>query len=102
MQYTILRLNDNNTATVEMKASNGHILNQDFALGSSTDDLETAIKQGLAVLESEVSRKQDTEPSIDLIAYERLVDKQVAITEASLPIIPAEDLQIEQPEIIQE
>lgn len=53
MEYTILRTNDNNTVTVEMKIDD-KILNQDIEIGSSSEELEDNIKLAMAVFNSEI------------------------------------------------
>jgi len=53
MEYTILRKNDNNTVTVEMKIDD-RVLNQDIAIGSSSEELENNIKIAMEVFNNEI------------------------------------------------
>lgn len=63
MQYTVLRFNDNNTATVEL-AIDGFLLNQDIDLGAETSDFENNVVKALKVFDSELKAnvKNQTSP----------------------------------------
>ena len=60
MEYTILRTNDNNTVTVEMKIGD-RVLNQDIAIGLSSEELENNIKIAMAVFNSEIIANNQNE-----------------------------------------
>lgn len=77
MEYKIIRINENGTATVEMNIQ-GRILNQDFPLGKDTKELKTNITQGLAVFKAEHDARE-TE-SQDIGKYNDLIDKSISVT----------------------
>lgn len=64
MEYKILRLNNDNTAHVEL-GYKGKLLNQDISLGTSHDEFESNIKQALKVLGDELTKPQLERTPVD-------------------------------------
>ena len=54
MEYEILRVNDDQTVRVRMTIG-GRVLEQDFPMGSTEEELVGFIKHGLAVFNAEIS-----------------------------------------------
>lgn len=86
MEYEILHLNDNQTARVKMTIED-HVLEQDFPVGSSQQELETAILTGLAVFHAETQARIAEAQ----VVYEPEISGPVVIQEEDLPPIAIED-----------
>lgn len=85
MEYTILKVNDDNSATVAMTV-NEHTLNQDVDLGTSQADFTTNVEGAMAVFKSELDRNGVTTPT-----FTPQLDTPVTVS--SLPTIPPADLE---------
>lgn len=77
MQYEVLRLNDNNTATVIMTASTGQTLQQDFELGDNVDDLETNVKAGMRIFKRDI---EAVVPDTDVSSFEEIIGTPIEVT----------------------
>lgn len=84
MEYMVLYYNEDGTVKVRM-VIDGKALEQDFA----TNDLDTNVKQGMAIFKAALDRVVTSEVREELIGVTVSVDK--------LPILPAEDFEPEQP-----
>lgn len=84
MEYTVLYYNEDGMVKVRM-IIDGKALEQDFA----TDDLDTNVKQGMAIFKAALDRVVTPEVREELIGVTVSVDK--------LPILPTEDFEPEQP-----
>lgn len=87
MEYEILYENDNGTAKVRMTLGS-KTLEQDFDI----EDIDTNVKQGMAVFQSEIDRKPDL-PILDEALIGEIVEVKdlPAIQEADL--LPADALE---------
>lgn len=81
MEYKVLRINDNHTATVQMTMGE-KTLNQDFDLGESTQDLEDNIRQGFAVFKRDMDAHEEKQAVAD--DYQELVDVPKVVEEKEL------------------
>lgn len=80
MEYEILQVNDNQTARVRMTIGT-NILDQDFPLGSSQQELTDAIMQGLAVFNAEIIAQSVTQQ----LPYQPVLNDPVTVDPLSLP-----------------
>lgn len=62
MEYQVLKLNDNDTATVEIDID-GQKLNQDFPIGADLNEFQENVKTGLAVFSEAIQRNKAKEES---------------------------------------
>lgn len=84
MEYKVLYINENGTAKVQM-VINGHTLEQDFLIGEVPEDLDSAVKQGMAVFKKELETNQvaptytpslDTQRTVDMLPEIAAADNQ--------------------------
>lgn len=64
MEYTILHLNNDNTAHVELNYR-GKLLNQDIALGISHEEFEDNLKVAMKVLKDELTKPAQRRTEVD-------------------------------------
>lgn len=86
MEYEILYFNDNGTAKVRMTID-GKTLEEDFAC----DDLDTNVKQGMAVFKVSLSHTDN------IVVDDSVIGKVYKVLAKDLPIIPPEDFEPESP-----
>lgn len=90
MNYTVQRLNDNNTATVMMDFTGKEVV-QDFDMGATPDELIANIEQGMAVIQHELEANVPTDAPT-LSGYEVLVNKTEQVDK--LPVLDAADFAV--------
>lgn len=64
MEYKLLRLNNDNTAHVELNYK-GKLLNQDIALGTSHEEFEANLKVAMEVLKDELTKPAQQRTQVD-------------------------------------
>lgn len=64
MEYKILRLNNDNTAHVELNYK-GKLLNQDISLGISHEEFEDNLKVAMKVLKDELTKPAKERTQVD-------------------------------------
>lgn len=74
MEYKILRLNNDNTAHVELNIE-GRLLNQDISLGTSDEEFTENVKSAMRVFKNELQQPQIERTTVDYGAAVGAVQK---------------------------